>query len=76
MSESGIKVWIHPKSFDIVLSWQAYAGAKASAQDFAIPSHIELSSYQYVGDAVENKHGVTVIFHEDWKKDFELVGYL
>jgi hypothetical protein len=75
--ESGIKVWLHAETMTLALSWHVYGCVRAKASgDLDIPPHITIESYQYVGEAMENPNGVTCIFHEDYLKNFEFIGFL
>ncbi len=73
-SKSGIKIWIHPPSGEIALSWHVYGCVEADSND--IPPHIILSAYQYVGEAIENKNNITMLVHENYLDQFEFIGML
>lgn len=73
---TGIKVWIHPESGDLCLSYQVYVCLAVNNEEHKLPLHITVQAYQYLGEAIENKNGVTCIFHESYLKHFEYVGDL
>jgi hypothetical protein len=53
-----------------MISWQCYANVEISIDP------VVANYFQYIGEACENKNGVTCIFGPDYLDNFEYVGEL
>lgn len=62
---------MHKKSGKFVIVFSVYAG-----QEIKSIESFELTAYVYVGEAIENSHGVTCIFPDSWnsQNEFEYIG--
>lgn len=65
-----MKVWIHKKTGDLIISFQVYAMWSE------VRDGVTLECPIYVGEACENKNGVICILSNSIYKEFELIGNL
>lgn len=65
-----MRVWVHRKTGEIMISFQVYAMWSE------VREHVILECPVYVGEACENKHGMTVIMSNKIYEEFELIGEL
>ncbi len=65
-----MRVWIFPPTGELMISWQCYANVEISIDP------VVANYFQYIGEACENKNGVTCIFGPDYLDNFEYVGEL
>lgn len=70
-----VTVWVDKKSGKIVLKWNCYAEFDRT-NTLGIKT-MTIATYEFVGIALENEHGVTCVFtYFDMEKDFEYIGEL
>lgn len=75
IEKSGIKVWLHVESMSLVLSFHVFARVDLSIVD--MPLNTEMTSYQYIAEAVENPSGMVCLFQQsDLLSNFEFIGML
>lgn len=75
---SGIKIWLYPPTMSTVASWSAYGKVQVTARNCRVPmpNSIEIFSYEYVGEAVDNGE-ITAIFSQSYLEyNYELIGEL
>lgn len=72
-----MKVWYHPQTGNFMINWQVYACVEIQDNQYQYGIHgVKLSYYQYVGEACENKNGITCIFNQEYLDNFEYIGEL
>ena len=75
IQKSEIKVWLHVESMSLVLSYHVFARVDLSIVD--MPLNAEITSYQYIAEAVENPNCMVCLFQQsDLLSNFEFIGML